>query len=954
MLFVDDDWRQWSGLLRRAGRKRGWEVESVPTVEKGLSLLDSEGYDLVLLDLGFPKGQLQGHTALRRIREKRPHVPVIILTASDAAADIRTAVDCMKLGAWEYFTKSRLDVRKLFGEADKAVRLYEAGGRRQRLVESFNRLVGKPPAFVHFCEGDEHTVVFGLRLTGIGLRLEHERGRDGTSEWLGNQLVWQRKLVGGLLCQTPGRQVELRYTAVPSGRESAVEVTILGRGTSSHEDEARAIADELWVDLESLLKMNEAVYPFAPVEYGSELQQSLQPFQVKHIAEIRRTGLPLSLETQSGSLGFGVRAEAAGAKTRAITIPWPIEPGQSTLRALCEVLLNHRHSLLVSVILESSRLLPADLAHAIQNGLDGRAGYHARVATDTEPRDLNPEEHALVRTRVLALREEHGFCLRVLVASQRPIPRAILNVVGGELISERSSLWDVVPWTNRELDGAVRPYGLCLPPLSEADRLLPAFTATEAANIFRLPVTTQGQVPGIPAIRPQFAYLPPMLPESGCLLGAKRGAGATSPIRITEEDRRKHVYILGQTGTGKSTLLSTMILSDIREGRGLCLLDPHGDLVEFILPRIPRERADDVILFDPSDEERPIGLNLFDWRSPRERDFLVQEAVLMFYKLFDPNRIGIVGPQWEHWFRNAALTLMAEPRLGTLVEVPRLFVDDAFRDKMLSRVTDSTVRDFWERQLRRTSDFHKSEMLNFFVSKFGRFASNETMRRIIGQAQSALNFSEIMDGGRVLLVNLSKGRIGPVNSDLLGMIAVTRLCSSAMGRAESAAETRRDFCVYIDEFQTFTTDTIADMVGEVRKYGLALVLANQNLHQLLPKIRDNVLGNAGTLLCFRPGVVDAELVSRYFSPYISERDLLTLPNWTACARLMVAERPSLPFVFGTMKDDAPARPEVAEMIRKASRMQYGRDREEVDRELTDRWGSKGNDAMRDWSEDSPI
>ncbi len=451
----------------------------------------------------------------------------------------------------------------------------------------------------------------------------------------------------------------------------------------------------------------------------------------------------------------------------------------------------------------------------------------------------------------------------------------------------------------------------------------------ELASVFHFP-NRLVETPNIHWLKAKKTPPPPNLPTEGRLLGLSKFRSEERKVYMKPADRLRHFWAIGKTGVGKSTLLQNMAVDDIKEGLGVAYLDPHGDSVEYILKHIPANRMQDVILFDPSDAERPMGLNLLEWSSPEQRDFLVQEAVQIFYKLFDPNQTGIVGPQFEHWMRNAALTLMADPEGGTLIEIPRLFTDKNFETQELAHVTDPVVRAFWEQQMSKTSDFHKSEMLNYFTSKFGRFMTNTMMRNIIGQAKSAFDFRDVMDNQKILLVNLSKGKIGEVNSNLLGMILVSKLQVAALSRADVPEEQRVPFYLYVDEFQNFTTDAFATILSEARKYRLALNVANQYIEQLTEEIRNAVVGNAGSIAAFRVGAADAEFLVHEFQPLITD-DLINIEKYNFYLKLLIDNRAERPFNCETIMQTAGTNPEVAEMVRHLSRLKYGRDAGIVDR-----------------------
>ncbi len=429
-------------------------------------------------------------------------------------------------------------------------------------------------------------------------------------------------------------------------------------------------------------------------------------------------------------------------------------------------------------------------------------------------------------------------------------------------------------------------------------------------------------------VLPPPSNLPPEA-EGTVVLGKSVYRGEERLVRLQADDRRRHLYAIGKTGVGKTTLFTYQIEQDIKAGRGCCYMDPNGDAVEHILGLIPKSRAQDVVYFDPSDTERPMGLNVLEWKRPEDKDFLVAEWLEIFYKLFDPNRTGMVGPQFEHWGRNASLSVMARPGGGTLIDIPRLFTDDAFREETVSYVTDPVVLAFWNQQMAKTADFHKSEMYNYFNSKFGRFMTNDIVRNIIGQKTSAFDFRDIMDSGKIFLVNLSKGKIGETNSYLLGMILVSKLQVAAFQRADIPEEQRKDFYLYVDEFQNFTTDTFKTILSEARKYRLNLNITNQYIAQLPEAIRDAVIGNAGNLVSFRIGAGDAEFMAKEF-PDITQQDLVNLTFANTYAKLLIDGTPSRPFSMRTVKSDTQRHTELAEAIRQLSRLKYGKDRTAVE------------------------
>ncbi len=458
----------------------------------------------------------------------------------------------------------------------------------------------------------------------------------------------------------------------------------------------------------------------------------------------------------------------------------------------------------------------------------------------------------------------------------------------------------------------------------------------ELASIFHLP-NYLVDTPGIRWLPSKLAAPPTFVSPTGVTVGFNTFRGEEKVIKISEDDRRRHVYMIGQTGTGKTTTMINMFLSDIREGKGACYIDPHGqDFAEHILPNIPKERAEDVIIFDASDTERPLGLNLFSAKTPEQKDFVIQESIAMLYRLYDPGHTGIMGPRFEHWFRNAALALMADPAGGTFIEVPRIFTDDKFLADKLKYVTDPVVRNFFINEMGQTSDYHKSEMLGWFVGKFGAFMTNMTMRNIIGQVDSAINFRQIMDEKKILLINLAKGQVGEENIKLLGMICVAQIFMSAMSRVDTPEEQRQDFYLYVDEFQNFATDTFEKILSEARKFKLNLIVANQFIGQIDEKIRDAVFGNVGSLISFRIGNDDAEYLAKQFAPVFNQQDLINVENYHSMAKILVDGKPTRPFSMQGFNYPPGESKENGDAIRQLARLKYGRARDVVDAEIQER------------------
>jgi hypothetical protein len=364
---------------------------------------------------------------------------------------------------------------------------------------------------------------------------------------------------------------------------------------------------------------------------------------------------------------------------------------------------------------------------------------------------------------------------------------------------------------------------------------------------------------------------------------------------IKQDDRRAHMYLIGKTGTGKSTLLETLIRQDIASGQGLALLDPHGDLVEKVLAHLPEHRKDDLIYFNVSDQAQPLGLNPLENIAPLKRPLAASGLLEVFKKLW----MDSWGPRLEHIMRNALLALLDQPQ-ATLADVLRLLNDQAFRKSAVTKIQNDQVRDFWTKEYENYPTRFRMEAIAPIQNKVGAFLANPILNKILTQTKNAFYLRRVMDEGKILLVNLAKGKIGEDTAMLLGSLLITRVGLAALSRADIAEEDRKDFYLYIDEFQNFTTLSLASMLSELRKYRVNMIFAHQYLSQLDSQVRDAILGNVGTLISFRLGVTDAEILEKEFYPEFSIRDLISLPNYHVYLKLMINGMISNPFSGTTM------------------------------------------------------
>jgi hypothetical protein len=470
--------------------------------------------------------------------------------------------------------------------------------------------------------------------------------------------------------------------------------------------------------------------------------------------------------------------------------------------------------------------------------------------------------------------------------------------------------------------------------------LVMPLSLTEIASLFHF---TAEQVTTSRELKKSYAKQSPAPVEmsaEGITIGINKYGANETPVRFAPADRLRHAYVIGQTGTGKTGLIKNMILQDIKNGEGVAFIDPHGNDIEDILAAIPPERIQDVIYFDPAYTARPMGLNMleYDRSKPEMKTFVVDEVYGIFRKLY-ADVPEAFGPMFEQYYRNAVQLVLEDPESGcTFMEVPRVFADSEFRDLKIAHCTNPVIVQFWRKIAEAAGgDAALENIVPYISSKFDVFLANDIMRPIVSQEHSAFNFREIMDGKKIFLANLSKGKLGDRNTSLLGLVLVSKFLQAAFSRVDTRTELLPNFYLYIDEFQNFATPSISTILSEARKYKLSLTIAHQFIAQLEEDIRDAVIGNVGTKISMRIGTTDAEFLEKQFAPTFTAKDLENLPNMTAVCALLVNGTPARPFTIETIRLPEFHYDHVAD-LKELSYQTYGKAREEVEAEIRHKFG----------------
>jgi hypothetical protein len=459
----------------------------------------------------------------------------------------------------------------------------------------------------------------------------------------------------------------------------------------------------------------------------------------------------------------------------------------------------------------------------------------------------------------------------------------------------------------------------------------------ELATIYHFPLGASG-FSQLKQTNAKSAPAPGGVPTDGIILGKNSYRHKETMVHMSPADRLRHFYVIGQTGTGKTHLLKSMIIQDIKNGEGVCFIDPHGSDINDILNHIPKDRVDDVIYFNPAHTDHPMGLNMleYDTRYPEQKSFVINEMMSIFNKLFDMKVGG--GAMFEQYFRNSAGLVMEHPESGnTLLEIGRVLADPEFRKMKLNHCNNPIIKQFWKNAEQTTGEQGLENFVPYITSKFDSFISNEIMRPVVAQQHSSFNFRDIMDSRKILLVDLSKGRLGEINANLIGLVLVGKILMAALSRVDSMHKELPPFYLYIDEFQNVTTDSISQILSEARKYGLGLHIAHQYISQLDEGIKNAVFGNVGSMATFRVSSEDASYLEKRFAPTFSADDIMKIENRNAYVQMLGHGKPLTPFNIMTLPLGPENPAHLAEKIKQLSYLKYGRPRAEVEADISRRY-----------------
>ncbi len=742
--------------------------------------------------------------------------------------------------------------------------------------------------------------------------------------------------------------VELHYLFNPSLlhlTQGRIVIFLLLKTRQKDELRAKEIIVKHYLSIKPLLSNFWKEAEFAPVIDPQEFDYLTEPFKPRHAMSIRHLvkNITLSEPIKQRSVGFSHLKESIN-ELYSLTLQFPWRRTFDDWSILINTLMGQLDSLELIIRLKTATSIKRYIEQC-ENDLkicDEFLSSNKNLERTLERQASMVRETLL---KYLMNLKENVFSISAFVLSSHPLDTSIGQLIGQSISASLAADYEKMCYEGGfQVKSApahkVRGYGYVV-------EKTPC-PASEAACIFRLPSPPSVELFGVPIkhFRTSMASVRSSFSEDEYQqeLFVNEHAGGRQTIRVPMDVRMQHMFVLGQTGTGKSTFLEHMILQDIEAGIGVGVIDPHGDMVDEILGKIPSERIDDVILINLLDYDRPIGLNVLQASSPCERDFIIDDLYLALDRIYDFRSTG--GPMFEYYFRGMLKLLMGSGTNNdfhpTVLEFIRCFNEERFRDWLKSRFQDTTLVDFIQEIEDVSGEASLHNISPYITSKMNRFVHYDAMKRIIGQDRTAISFDEVMNQSKILLVKLGKGRFGSVTSAFIANYLVSCFKRTAMKRGDLPTDKRRDFALYVDECHNIPVENFTELLSEARKFRMALTLATQYTSQITgsghqtSSLLSAVLGNVGTLITLRLGQKDAELLGKTFSPYFSSIDIAALPNWHGYAKVQASSHHGPAFSFKTIKNEANYRPDIAKLIIKKSRETYGIPWQEVDRQISER------------------
>ncbi len=815
-------------------------------------------------------------------------------------------------------------------ESFKLENLQEAGSEWQKIIEP--ETPEQPLMRVRARkEMSDFEAEFALKLTGV-TKDKTNRETPNKQEELYN--ICSSKYLREIIpCLAANQNLKFVYNAGKDAQGNPFfNWRVIGYSKGLTCEDALMTAKQLWQNLNVILKAVRNDYSFEPVISAESLGDS------EVIDGWTGTIRPIGIEINPADpfpVGFVKRSDLQKSNERVIIVPETENKNCQQIDAVLKGSLVNPHEISVNISITPFKL-KEDEVKKISNALNWlQNGEKKKISYFRDNINGIEDENLILRLQnslSLWVKNPYGFRITCAAISEKPIPVSLLSLISKGVFNNTPVSISMIKNTyNKSIDDLQ---------ISEQEILDLSDCINSAAQLPELLTSVKTLIEC--GTKRFFDSKGWNFSNEGILIGRVNTGAEKKEVCFARSDRSRHCYVIGATGTGKSTLLYNMIRQDIENGEGVCVIDPHGDLYQQVLESIPEHRIEDVILIDPSDFENAVGINFLECHGrfkSVQMNFITNEMIKIFDRLYDLKQTG--GPIFEQYMRNALLLCMDNNIGATLMDIPMVFEDKEYREFLKSKCSSSIVVNFWNKQAEvAVGDASLQSIAPYITSKLNQFTTNALLRPIIGQLKSTIDFRKAMDEKKIMLVNLSKGLLGELDTQLLGMLIIGKVFSSAMGRILLKPEERHPFFLYVDEFQNFTTDTVSHLLSEARKFGIYLTLANQNLSQLSSEdkkknILESVLGNIGTILILRIGAIDSQKMEIYTKPELFAQDLQDLPDFHVAGRILVKNSPSRPFVFETLRPGENINCANKDLIIEMSGKKYTRTVREVERDINE-------------------
>lgn len=919
ILFIDDQIDRYLPILQKPAQFHGIKIFGKNSIQDGISFLKDyhSVTDAVILDLSFPDTEIQGIDGLKQIKILYPDIPVIIFTVSDSYRDLEKVVECIKAGAYSYFSKAKLDTNNFFTSIKDAISEAKEKTYQSQLIQERRKKAEeqKIPFLVYDAQKENISpfAVFGFRMDSV-IRYEKEHVKQAAE--------WHQNLLKTINTPQNDISIKLKYI-ISSGKLNCYVLFILKKKTGMRLE--YRVMDTQY-DIQNYFYSSFSTYIFSILN-EQEIKEVYESAESKH-ADVRqfllyRPSLPLlvpdKISRELSAMGIKMNDSAKLEFRTLSSANNDLYLNEELFQALnyqswAEIEIDVRPKAFKTEEIDELNHLYENISQnfssfthypQINQSSFMPEGEQQNDVTDTriliqEPTVIESEEVYKAQLEAFLTSLHDKFRIRMLIKRKgESVNRDFLVKLSHYFFGKKTSV-NYITTDFSNPSEKIKKKEIQIENENSTTFLYDNFSALQ---IFRLPYPDAKERFGIKTHLLSDYFIPQKLPAEGILLGIKDSSNKKREIRITESALSRHLYVMGQTGTGKTTLLKTMIKDALMKNKGFALIDPHGDLYNEILSIITEKDRERLIIVDTSNPEESYKFNpmVYDKNKPHLKSLIINEFIRAFENLYLKKSPESLGPAFELYFKHAMLLVMDEgnPNPSTLMDVKKVFQDSEFRNYLLEKCTNIDVLGFFMMAMNQSGEQVFENYASYITCKLNRFIDDYFLSPILTGNTKLLNFREIIDENKILLVKMDKGLIGADNASLLGQIIISNISLAAMSRTNINVSERKSYLLFIDEFQNFIQSDVSSALSEVRKYGLSLVMANQTMLQLSNEMRDALLGNVGSMVFFRPGINDYETIRHYLEPDFKREEVLKLPNFNCISRLLIDNLPSDPFVFQT-------------------------------------------------------